>query len=84
MEMERITAELHLKTGLKSRLPPVTQFHFHLGQYVRFYREKLKRWERPFNISRIDGKQIWDTYVDNSKPLKFPQVLPCAANVADR
>lgn len=42
-KMERMTADLRIKTALKAKIPPATQFDFIPRQTVRVFRERSKR-----------------------------------------
>lgn len=61
-EMETITSELLISQGFRSKLSPVTQFHFKPGDHVRIYKEKERRWCGPVKVTKTSGKEITIIY----------------------
>lgn len=59
---QRAMASIHednrIRTTLQSKLSPHTRFRLEVGDPVRVYREDSHRWDGPFNIERIEKKQI--------------------------
>lgn len=83
-EMSLITAELRVSAALKARLPLATKFDFATGQRIRVYRESSRRWEGPFTISRIAGKQVSVSHGEKVEQLICTQILPYPADIAER
>lgn len=69
VEMEKITFELLIKTGLKAKLQRATKYDLKPGQKIRLYREASNKMEGPFSIVSIFEKQV--TVTDGRKWKQF-------------
>ena len=59
-EMEIISNELRLQTALLSMIPGASKRNLEVGQKFRVFREDAKpcRWTGPFEIKKIENKQV--------------------------
>lgn len=56
--MERITAEMRIRSALKDKFPPPTKYDLKPGMQVPIYREKIRRYEVLFTIVKIYPKEV--------------------------
>ena len=82
-EMETIVAQTRIKTALRSKLPPATKYLIKPGDDVRVYRERSKRWNGPFKVTKVSDKIISVTDGEKVKQFNITSVLPMKPRAND-
>lgn len=60
---------------MTTNIPPTTKYKLDVGDMVRFYREKSRKWEGPFQITRFNKRIVWMTDGNPTKSFSITDVI---------
>lgn len=73
--MASIRAEQRIRKALTTKLSPATKYNLDVGDFVRLYCEKSRKWEGTFKVSRLNKGLESVTDGNNTKLLSITAVI---------